>query len=151
MRHSLGHRVKKAARNLVQKALKRPFLFLFTEGIIIFSSLYNGYLYGLSFLFNSAFTIVFGPQGHGFGIIDVGLCFLGIVVGISIGPVTNALFQERYYQKELKKNNFKNTPEARIMMGQLAGITSPISFFWFAWASYSSIHVSQHAVLRISS
>ncbi|KAE8448794.1 hypothetical protein EG329_008796 [Mollisiaceae sp. DMI_Dod_QoI] len=131
---------KIAALNLFQKALKRPFLFLATEGIVLFASLYNGYLYGLSFLFNSAFVIVFGPQGHGFGIIDTGLCFLGICVGISIGPITNAMFQEPYFQKQLEKNSFKNTPEGRVMMAKIAGITFPISLFWFAWTSYATIH-----------
>lgn len=46
-----SQRVKQAAKNLFQKTLKRPFLFLVTKGIVIFCSLYNGYLYGLSFLF----------------------------------------------------------------------------------------------------
>ncbi|KAH8687416.1 hypothetical protein BGZ60DRAFT_536412, partial [Tricladium varicosporioides] len=31
----------------------------FTEGIAVFSSSYNGYFYGLSFLFKRTFTIVF--------------------------------------------------------------------------------------------
>lgn len=39
---------------LFSVALTRPFRFLFTEAIIIFAALYNGYLYGLSFLFNTA-------------------------------------------------------------------------------------------------
>jgi hypothetical protein len=111
-----------------------------TEAIIIFSALYNGYLYGLSFLFNSAFNIVFGPHGHGFGTIGVGLSFLGICVGITIGPITTALFQEPYFQKKLKENGYKNTPEARVSLGKIAGVTFPISLFWFAWTSYRSIH-----------
>jgi len=135
-------KVKNAARNLATKILTRPFLFLGSEAIIMFAALYNGFLYGISYLFNSAFIIVFGPQGHGFGTIDVGLSFLGLVVGISIGPITNALFQEPYFQKRLKKNGYKNTPEGRVMMGKIAGITLPISLFWFAWTSYKSIHVS---------
>lgn len=137
---SRARRIKFAAQNLFQKALKRPFLFLGTEAIVIFSALYNGYLYGLSFLFNGAFNIVFGPQGHGFGTIGVGLAFLGIAIGISIGPITNALFQEPYFQRKLRENNFKNSPEGRVMLGKIAGVTFPISLFWFAWTSYSSIH-----------
>lgn len=137
---SLGQKIKGAAKNLATKVLKRPFLFLATEGIVQFGAIYNGYLYGLSFLFNSAFTIVFGKEGRGFGIIDVGLCFLGICVGITIGPITNALFQEPYFQKQLKQNGYKNNPEARVKLSQVAGIAFPISLFWFAWTSYDSIH-----------
>ncbi|EHK98228.1 putative Uncharacterized transporter C36.03c [Glarea lozoyensis 74030] len=136
----IPQRIKLAAGNLYQKALKRPFTFLFTEPIVQFCALYNGYLYGLSFLFNSAFVIVFGAQGHGFGTIDTGLCFLGICVGITLGPITTAIFQEPYYQRKLKRSNRKPNPEDRVMLGKVAGITFPISLFWFAWTSYSFIH-----------
>lgn len=61
------------ARTLFKTALLRPFRFLFFEAIIIFGALYNGYLYGLSFLFNGAFSLVFGKEGHGFDTIGVGL------------------------------------------------------------------------------
>ncbi|TAQ86180.1 hypothetical protein B7494_g5474 [Chlorociboria aeruginascens] len=132
----LTKRIRLATSNLLQKALKRPFLFLGTEAIIIFSALYNGYLYGLSFLFNSAFIIVFGPGGHGFTTIQVGLTFLGISTGITIGVVTNAFFQEPYYHKMVRENGGKNTPEGRMLMGKIAGIAFPISLFWFAWTSY---------------
>lgn len=133
-------RIKAAASHLVQKALQRPFVFLFTEAIVQFSALYNGYLYGLSFLFNSAFVIVFGPAGHGFGTIDTGLCFLGICTGITIGPITNAIFQEPHYQRAVRKNDGKNIPEGRVMMGKVAAVTFPVSLFWFAWTSYAGIH-----------
>lgn len=59
----LQHR---STQELFAVALTRPFRFLFTEAIIIFAVLYNGYLYGLGFPFNTAFSLVFGPEGHGF-------------------------------------------------------------------------------------
>lgn len=95
-----------STKNLLNKSLKRPLTFFFTEATVQISALYNGYLYGLSFLFNSAFVIVFGPEGHGFNTIDTGLCFLGICVGITIGPIINAIFQEPYFQHKLKKEKY---------------------------------------------
>ncbi|KAG8529727.1 uncharacterized protein KY384_005208 [Bacidia gigantensis] len=130
---------QRGVKQLFQVALSRPFRFLFTEAIIVFGALYNGYLYGLSFLFNTAFPIVFGPAGHGFKISKIGMSFLGIMVGISIGPITN-LWQERYYQKRIARKGSKDEPEARVQMSQLAGITFPISLFWFAWTSFTSVH-----------
>lgn len=135
---SIAARVKTAAETLFTKALSRPFRFLLTEAIVIFGSLYNGYLYGLSFLFNSAFDVVFGDK-HGFDTIQVGLAFLGITVGITLGPLTN-LLQERHYQQALLKNGGRNTPEARVWMGKVAAVVFPVSLFWFAWTTYSSIH-----------
>ncbi|KAG6988563.1 major facilitator superfamily multidrug transporter mdrA [Physcia stellaris] len=130
---------QRGVKELFKVALVRPFRFLFTEAIIVFAALYNGYLYGLSFLFNDAFSLVFGPEGHGFKTSGVGLAFLGICVGISFGVVTN-LWQERYYHKRIAKAGGKNVPEARVEIAKIAAITLPISLFWFAWTSYKTIH-----------
>ncbi|KAE9993962.1 hypothetical protein EG327_002296 [Venturia inaequalis] len=130
---------RKGMKQLFQVALSRPFRFLFTESIIMFGALYNGYLYGLSFLFNGAFALVFGAKGHGFDTIGVGFCFLGIAAGITIGPVTN-LWQERYFQKRVAQNGGQADPEARVQMAKVAAVVFPISLFWFAWTTYTSIH-----------
>lgn len=115
------HLKARGVKDLFRVTLSRPFRFLSTEAIIIFAAVYNGYLYGLSFLFNTAFTLVFG-QGHGFTTIGVGFCFLGLCTGISLGPITNIL-QERHYQKKVHQSGGKNVPEARVEpMGKIAAI-----------------------------
>ncbi|KAH0345603.1 MFS multidrug transporter-like protein, partial [Aureobasidium melanogenum] len=126
---------RRGIRQLFKIALTRPFRFLFSEAIVIFAALYNGYLYGLSFLFNGAFSVIFGPSGKGFETYQVGLTFLGICVGISLGPLTN-LWQERYYQRRIQRAGGKNIPEARVQLGQVAAVTFPISLFIFAFTSY---------------
>lgn len=40
----------------------------------------------------------------------------------------------------LPKNDGKGVPEARMWMARLGAIFIPVSLFWFAWTSYSSIH-----------
>lgn len=126
---------QRGVRQLFRIALTRPFRFLFSEAIVIFAALYNGYLCGLSFLFNTAFSVIFGPSGKGFETYQVGLTFLGICVGISFGPLTN-LWQERYYQKRISRAGGANIPEARVQLGQVAAVTFPISLFIFAFTSY---------------
>ena len=130
---------QRGPKQLFKVSLLRPFRFLFTEAIIVFAALYNGYLYGLSFLFNHAFALVFGTEGHGFDTMGVGLSFLGIMIGITFGPLTN-LWQERYYQKQIASMGGRNVPEARVQLAKLAAVTFPISLFWFAWTSYRSVH-----------
>lgn len=116
-----AHLQKRSTKELFRITLSRPFRFLGTEAIIIFAALFNGYLYGLSFLFNTAFTLVFG-QGHGFSTIGVGTCFLGLCFGISLGPVTN-IWQEKYYQRKVHESGGKNVPEARVEpTGKIAAI-----------------------------
>jgi hypothetical protein len=39
------------------------------------------------------------------------------------------LFQELYFQRELRRNGGRNMPEGRVRMGIIAGIKFPISLF----------------------
>lgn len=153
---------QKSVVQLFQITLYRPFRFLFTEAIIVFAALYNGYLYGISFLFNGAFDLVFGAGGHGFGTLGVGLCFSGFILGVSAGPVVN-VWQERYYQCRIRgtannenaallnstsgnantseADHFHNVPEARTQLGKAAGLLLPVSLLWFGLSSASSFNV----------
>ncbi|KAI5367577.1 putative major facilitator superfamily, MFS transporter superfamily [Septoria linicola] len=146
----------RSLKTLFTVTLARPFRLLSTETIVIFGALYNGFLYGLSFMFNGAFGLVFGEQGYGFTTQGVGLCFLGLVIGISLGPVAG-VWQERYYQRQIHNGRKcsadsvdseasallessqskapKYMPEARVQLGKLAAILLPISLGWFAWTS----------------
>ncbi|CAD0089143.1 unnamed protein product, partial [Aureobasidium vineae] len=112
---------RRGIRQLFRTALTRPFRFLFSEAIVIFAALYNGYLYGLSFLFNGAFSVIFGPSGKGYETYQVGLTFIGIC---------------RYYQRRIHRAGGKNIPEARVQLGQIAAVIFPVSLFIFAFTSY---------------
>lgn len=131
---------KKGLHQLFGITLTRPFRFLFTEPITNFSAIYNGFLYGLVYLFNEAIPLVFGPgKGHGFNVGAQGLCFLGM----AIGPLVAFCFyplQERYYLRKVAQNDGKGVPEARMWMARLGALFIPISLFWFGWTSYRSVH-----------
>ncbi|KAF2866124.1 major facilitator superfamily domain-containing protein [Massariosphaeria phaeospora] len=135
------HMKQRGPKQLFGTALTRPFRFLATEAIVQSAAIYNGYLYGLSFLFNGAFHIIFGPTGYGFGTIGVGVSFLGIVLGISIGLLTN-IYQERYYRSQITKANYRDVPEARVHLAKVASVVLPISLIVFAYTATPSIHPS---------
>lgn len=128
-------------KHLINISLAKPFHFMFTEPVIMFCAAYNGYLFGLTFLFNGAFALVFGEKGYGFNTIEVGLANLGVVVGVLFGPITH-LWQERYYLRKVHEAGGKNIPEARVQMSMVAAVVFPVSLFWFAWTTYTSVHVS---------
>lgn len=63
-------------------------------------------------------------SGRGFDTIGVGGAMLGIMFGISCGPVTN-LWQERYYERRIAHSQGRNIPEARVQLGKAASISMP--------------------------
>lgn len=120
-------------------ALLRPFRFLATEAIVQFGALCNGYLYGISFLFNGVFHLIFGPDGYGYDTVGIGIAFLGIVAGITVGLVTN-FYQERYYQRQVVLAGQHVVPEARVYLAKSAAIVLPISLLVFSFTAEPSIH-----------
>ncbi|PVH94066.1 MFS multidrug transporter-like protein [Periconia macrospinosa] len=136
----LPHELKQPPPSqLFTRTLIRPFRFLATEAIVQFSALYNGYLYGLSFLFNGAFHLIFGPSGYGYNTIGIGLSFLGIVAGVSLGLLTN-IYQERHYQRQIALANHQNLPEARVYLARPAAVLLPLSLFIFSFTADPTIH-----------
>lgn len=135
--HSKGQ--KRTLHGLFATNLTRPFRFLFTEPITMAAAAYNGFIYGVVYLFNEAFPLVFGPGGHGFNTGEWGLSFLGLALGAVFAAAFHPL-QERYYLRRVAQNDGKGVPEARMGQARFGAFFLPISLFWFAWTSYSSIH-----------
>lgn len=125
----------KSLHTLFAVTLTRPIRFLFTEPITIGAAAYNGFIYGLVYLFNEAFPLVFGPGGHNFNTGEWGLSFLGFALGSVVGALLHPL-QERYYLRQVARNDGKGVPEARLWMAKLGCIIIPVSLFWFAWVRF---------------
>lgn len=128
---------KRSLHSLFFINMTRPLRFLFTEPITFCAALYNGFIFGVVFLFNEAFPLVFGDN-HGFDTGEVGLTFAGICIGNVIGGLVYPL-QERHYLKAVKANGGKSAPESRMWLARYGACFIPLSLFWFAWTSYSSV------------
>lgn len=125
--HNKGN--KRSMHSLFATNLTRPIRFLLSEPITIFAAAYNGFIYGIVYLFNEAFPLVFGPGGHGFNTGEWGLSFLGLAIGTILAACCYPL-QERYYLRRTVQNGGKGVPEARMWQARYGALLLPISLFW---------------------
>lgn len=121
-----------------------------TEPIVLFLSVYMAFIYGLLYLFLTAYAIVFQRTHHfnpGLG----GLPYFGMVIGMVIAGVYIVLTQPGYNRK-LEANGGIPIPEWRLPPVVAGGISFTCGLFWFAWSGYKpSVHVnlaSAYAVIN---
>lgn len=123
------------------KALKRPWVLLFREPIVLVASTYLAILYGTIYMFMPAFPIVYQKlRGWNAGI--GGLAFLGLTVGMLLGLLYTFMDNGRY-----KKLGKTATPEDRLPPGIVGAIALPVGMFAFAWTNDPNIHWSAGIIL----
>ncbi|KAF9506443.1 hypothetical protein BS47DRAFT_1374117 [Hydnum rufescens UP504] len=121
----------------MKKNLSRPFIYLFTEPIVLLLGLYFAIVYSILHAFFEAFPVVF-QQGHHFSPGEGGLAFLGVGLGVAIGGSLSPL-QAKFYREHVVKNGGPQ-PEARLILARWADVALPTGMFWFAWTSSPSVH-----------
>ncbi|KAF7304748.1 Efflux pump FUBT [Mycena kentingensis (nom. inval.)] len=128
------------ARNLLT-AFSRPFAFLFTEPIVLLSSVYISIVYGTLYALFAAFPIVF-IEHHHFTAVQGGLAFLPIGVGILLGLASTSV-QNTIYRRTMETSQTgRAPPEARLHQAMVGGALVPIGLLWFAITAQPSIHWS---------
>jgi MFS family permease len=126
---------------IFSKTLKRPWILLFREPIVLLASTYMAIIYATIYLFLGAFSIVY-EQKRGWNEGIGGLAFLGLAVGMLIGLIYTIVDNGRY-----KKLGKAATPESRLPPCMIGAIALPIGMFAFAWTNYPSIHWSASIIL----
>jgi DHA1 family multidrug resistance protein-like MFS transporter len=129
--HAKQEEIEVDFRELVTKNFSRPLRLLFTEPIILFLSIYMSFIYGILYLFLTAYPLVFVGV-HGFSSGQSGLTFFGMIAGqIIAGAVV--LAQQPWYMRRLTANNGLPVPEWRLPSVMAGGISFAIGIFWFGW------------------
>ncbi|KAK1766339.1 major facilitator superfamily domain-containing protein [Phialemonium atrogriseum] len=123
------------------KAIKRPWVLLFCEPIVLIASVYLAILYGTIYMFMGAFPIVY-EKSRGWNAGIGGLAFLGLTIGMLFGLLYTILDNGRY--KKLGKGA---PPEARLPPGMIGAVALPVGMFAFAWTNSPSIHWSASIIL----
>ncbi|MCJ1395277.1 hypothetical protein MMC18_008161 [Xylographa bjoerkii] len=128
----------------ILRSCTRPFLLLTLEPMCLNLCLFSAILLGVLYLFFGAFDIVFA-NNHGFELWQIGLSFLGILVGMLIGIATDPWFR-RYYQRLVAQREAQGgepggaEPEYRLPHAIVGAPLVTIGLFWFGWTTYPSIH-----------
>ncbi|KUI73739.1 hypothetical protein VM1G_09306 [Cytospora mali] len=137
--HAKQEEIEVDLRELLEKNFSRPMRLLFKEPIVLLLSIYMSFVYGILYLFLTAYPLVF--QGvHHFSSGKSGLCFLGMVIGELIAGVV-VLAQQPWYQRKLAANNGIPIPEWRLPSVIAGGVAFMAGIFWFGWSGYrADIH-----------
>lgn len=119
-------------------SLLRPFQLLIFEPMCLLLSLLSAVLLGVIYLFFGAFPLVFGGS-YGFNLWQVGLSFLGILVGMVLGAALNPIWHSMH-RKLVKENHGASEPEFHLPSSIAGAVLVPIGLFWFAWSSFHWVH-----------
>ncbi|OBT66962.1 hypothetical protein VE03_04212 [Pseudogymnoascus sp. 23342-1-I1] len=124
----------------IRISLYRPFQLLALEFMVLNLCVFSGFLLGILYLFFGAFPLVF-RNNHGFTLSQIGLTFLGLLVGMLIALATDPLWYKNY-RRLIKQNENDGgaEPEHRLPPAIAGSVLVPIGIFMFGWTTYSSVH-----------
>jgi DHA1 family multidrug resistance protein-like MFS transporter len=137
--HAKQEEIEVEFGELIRKNFSRPLRILFTEPIVLLLSIYMAFLYGLLYLFLTAYPIVF-QRIHGFDKGVGGLPYFGIIIGEFMGGIFIIMLQP-WYNRQLSANKDIPIPEWRLPPAIIGGVAFSGGLFWFGWSGYrSDIH-----------
>lgn len=140
--HAKQEEIEVDLREMLEKNFSRPMRLLFQEPIILLLSIYMSFVYGILYLFLTAYPLVFVGV-HGFSSGPSGLCFFGMIIGQLIAGVV-VLLQQPWYQRKLAANNGVPIPEWRLPSIIAGGVAFCIGIFWVCFQSCmkATLHVT---------
>jgi len=126
-------------KNIMIKALIRPFKLFLCEPIIQLLGVYMAFIYGLLYLFLTTIPSIFeGVYHQRVGI--AGLHYFALGVGLTGASQLNARFMDRIYKYFSDKNGGKGRPEFRLPSMVPGTIAMPIGLFITGWTARSDVH-----------
>ncbi|KAI0900991.1 MFS general substrate transporter [Annulohypoxylon nitens] len=132
--HAKQEEIEVDFKELLQKNFTRPMRLLFGEPIVTLLSIYMAFIYGLLYLFLTAYPFVF-QKVHGFNAGQSGLAFFGMIIGQLLAG-TVVLLDQPSYQRKLAANNGIPIPEWRLPIVIAGGVSFTGGIFWFGWSGY---------------
>lgn len=132
--HAKQEEIEIDFRELMEKNFSRPLRMLASEPIVLLLSVYMAFIYGILYLFLTAYPLVFQGVHHmnlGVG----GLPFFGMILG-QVTAGTLIFLRQPGYQKKLAANGGMPVPEWRLPEVIAGGVCFAAGLFWFGWTGY---------------
>ncbi|KAL8397596.1 hypothetical protein RB594_004346 [Gaeumannomyces avenae] len=136
--HAKQEEIEVDLRELLSKNFSRPMRLLFLEPIVTALSVYMAFIYGLLYLFLTAYPFVFQGIYHMTSGI-AGLAFFGMIIGQFIAGIV-VLLQQPWYNRKLAANNGVPIPEWRLPSVIAGGVAFSIGIFFFGFSSRADVH-----------
>jgi DHA1 family multidrug resistance protein-like MFS transporter len=126
--HAKQEEVEVDFHELLTNNFSRPIRILITEPIVLLITIYMSFIYGLLYVFLSAYPIVFqGVYGMNLGV--GGLPFFGLVIGQLLAGLYILLIQGQYNKKLIANNNVP-IPEWRLQPVMVGAFCFAGGLFW---------------------
>ena len=125
---------------LVARALRRPTTFLVKSPIVLLTSVYIAFIFGVAMLFYSTFPIVYEQTYH-WSVGVSGLAYLGVGVGCTIGILMFAKLSDRLLRNGTatpRKGEFP--PERRMLLVIYFCPLIPVGLFIYGWTAEYAVH-----------
>lgn len=126
----------KGAARVVGRAVARPMRMLFTEIIVASLTLYTAFAYAMIFSYFSSSSYVL-PRYYGFTVREVGLSFIGVIIGYILATVVFAVFDRTLYARAAVAEGSPPSPKHRLYSALVGSFFLPAGLFWYAWEAHN--------------
>lgn len=119
--------------------LKLRAVLILTEPILVLVTVYQAFIYGISYLFLSEYPLPFEQARHWSEGVD-GLPLLSLHVGILLSIGITVWYSLKVFAPKVLAAGGKVVPEDRLPLMIFGAFLFPAGLFWFAWTA-ANIHV----------
>lgn len=123
---------------LVLASMKRPICLLFGDVMMAVLCFYTGLVLAIIYLYFVAFPYIF-PKLYNFTVLETGLAYLGLMIGMIVVSPACLVFQKRY-ERKIEANNGERNPEMRFEPLFYGAFLTPAGLMIFAWTCYPHVH-----------
>ncbi|KUJ21667.1 synaptic vesicle transporter [Mollisia scopiformis] len=137
--YTLHDHLDHVTARVLSQNLIRPFKLLATQPIIQVMALYNGFLYGNTYIFFADFVNLFTNRYHE-SVQIAGLNYVSIATSSGLATVIYSMTIDRIYRILSSRNGGQGKPEFRIPVMVPGTLLLGIGLFWYGWSADAVLH-----------